>query len=308
MRKILVLVLALSAVAVNTSCKKEINKIGNTVLKSNLSDANAIIDFNNNFLDSYKSSTDNIESILKYSQAAETKAKGGRVLIMPMVINIRDFNISKIKEIPSGFGKDKDAIEKDFNTYKAKIESIRKKSEELKSYINAEDYKDDSGAKAERLNKEIEAEAQAFYIVGESIITKIKPATDLAEEEILKDHPMKKYIISSKGIINLLDSTMEILEKQYTGGFNESVAKNKYDELEKAVGNNEKLDFNVTDSQYSSKKTQFESVNTKARNFLDNYRKLIRNSKETGTISDGDIRSLDSSYESVLSSYNSFVK
>jgi hypothetical protein len=309
MRKIIVLAMALTFTSVSViSCKKDVSKLGKSVLNLGGADeANAIIDFNNNFLDSYKNTSKHIESILRYADGAVAKAKGGNAMIMP-VIGSMDYSFSKIKEIPSGFGKDKAAIEADFNTYKAKKESIEKKFEELKSYMNSEDYKDDKGAKADAITKDIETEAQALFTSGENVVAKIKPATDAAEEVVLKDHPMKEYIISSKSVMNSLDSNIDVLDKQYSGKFNEAEAQKKYDELAKAVEANSKLEFNVKDPQYSYKKTLFESFNKSASSFLDTYRKLIRDAKGVGKISDSDIQQIDSSYESVLNSYNSFVK
>jgi hypothetical protein len=309
MRKIIVLAMALTFTSVSViSCKKDVSKLGKSVLNLGGADeANAIIDFNNNFLDSYKNTSKHIESILRYADGAVAKAKGGNAMIMP-VIGSMDYSFSKIKEIPSGFGKDKAAIEADFNTYKAKKESIEKKFEELKSYMNSEDYKDDKGAKADAITKDIETEAQALFTSGENVVAKIKPATDAAEEVVLKDHPMKEYIISSKSVMNSLDSNIDVLDKQYSGKFNEAEAQKKYDELAKAVEANSKLEFNVKDPQYSYKKTLFESFNKSASSFLDTYRKLIRDAKGAGKISDSDIQQIDSSYESVLNSYNSFVK
>jgi len=309
MRKIIVLAMALTFTSVSViSCKKDVSKLGKSVLNLGSADeANAIIDFNNNFLDSYKNTSRHIESILRYADGAVAKAKGGNTMIMP-VIGSMDYAFSKIKEIPSGFDKDKAAIEADFNTYKAKKESIEKKFEELKSYMNSEDYKDDKGAKADALTKDIETEAQALFTAGENVVAKIKPATDAAEEVVLKDHPMKEYIISSKKVMNSLDFNIDVLDKQYSGKFNEAEAQKKYDELAKAVEANSKLEFNVKDPQYSYKKSLFESFNKSASSFLDTYRKLIRNAKGAGKISDSDIQQLDSSYESVLNAYNSFVK
>ncbi len=229
-------------------------------------------------------------------------------MIMPIITSSMDYTISKIKEVPSGFGKDKAAIEADFNTYKAKKENIEKKVEELKSYMNSEDYKDDKGAKAEAIKKEIEADADALFTAGENVMAKIKPATDAAEEVILKDHPMKEYIISSKNVMNSLDSVIDLLGKQYEGKFNEAEAQKKYDEFARLVEANSKMDFNVKDQQYSYKKSQIESFNKTASGFVDNYRKLIRDSKEAGKIPDSNIQQMDSSYESVLSAYNTFVK
>lgn len=309
MKKIIVLVLALSLGVVSISCKKGINEIKNAVLKGDdTNEANTIVDFNNNFLDSYKSSARHIEMVLKYADAAVSKSKGERVVVMPIVINTMDYALAKIKDVPSGFDKDKAAIEADFKIYKSKRESIDKKYEELKSYMTSEDYKDDKGARADVLSAEIATEAKAFYISGENIIANMKSATDAAEEKVLKDHPLKEYIISSKNLMNSLDVAYTELGKQYEAKFNEAEAQKKYDELAKAVDANTKLDFKVTDQQYAYKKSLFESFNKSASNFLDMYRKLIRNSKAAGKISDNDIRQIDSSYDSMLSSYNSFVK
>ena len=158
------------------------------------------------------------------------------------------------------------------------------------------------------MKKDIDAEAQAFFTAGENILTKMKPATDAAEEVILKDHPMKEFIVSSKGLMSSMDSVMDVLDKQYAGDFNEAEAQKKYDEFEKVVADNSKKVFNVKEQQYAYKKTQFESVNQKASDFLDKFRKLIRDSKSTGKIPDSNIQEMDSAYESVLNSYNSFVK
>ncbi|WP_115618892.1 DUF3829 domain-containing protein [Chryseobacterium indoltheticum] len=308
MKKVMMVALALSLSAASVSCKKGMDKIGNAVLKAGENESQAIIDFNNDFLDSYKTSSRHIENIVKYAEAAVKKSKGETVYSMPVVIGSMDYSLSKIKGIPSGFENDKTIIETDFNTYKAKRESIEKKYEELKSYITSEDYKDDKGAKAEALQKDINVEAQAFFTAGENVLTKIKPATDTAEEVILKDHPMKEFILSSKTLMTSMDSVMDVLDKQYTGGFNEAEAQKKYDEFEKVVAINTQKVFNVKEQQYAYKKTEFENVNKKAADFLDKYRKLIRDSKSTGRIADSNINEMDSAYESVLNSYNSFVK
>jgi hypothetical protein len=309
MRKIIVLAMALSLTATAVSCKKGAEKLGKAVLNmGGETEANSIIDFNNNFVDSYKNTSKRIERILKYADEAVVKSKGGNVMIMPVITSSMDYSLTKIKDIPSGFGKDKLGIEADFSTYKSSKENIEKKFEELKSYMNSEDYKDDKGAKAEAIKKEIESDAEALFTSGESVMAKIKPATDAAEEVILKDHPMKEYIISSKNVMNSLDSVIDVLGKQYDGKFNEAEAQKKYDEFAKLVEANSKMDFNVKDQQYSYKKSQFEGFNKAASNFVDNYRKLIRDSKEAGKIPDSNIQQMDSSYETVLNAYNIFVK
>lgn len=308
MKKIVTIALALSVSVTAVSCKKGIDKIENAVEKSGEDQSQAIIDFNNNFLESYKSTSRHVENIIQYAESAVKKSKGETVYSMPMVINSMDYSLSKIKGVPSGFDSDQKIIQAELNTYKAKRESIDKKYEELKSYITSEDYKDDQGAKALALQKEIDAEAKAFFMAGENIVTKIKPATEAAEEVILKDHPMRDYIISSKSVMNDLDATMDVLDKQYTQGFNEAEAQKKYNELEKAVDVNSKKEFEVKGEQYAYKKTSFENFNKRATEFLDKYRKLIRDSKADNKIPDSNIQEISSAYDSVLNSYNSFVQ
>ncbi|SMP27801.1 DUF3829 domain-containing protein [Chryseobacterium profundimaris] len=308
MKKIVTIALALSVSVTAVSCKKGIDKIENAVEKSGEDQSQAIIDFNNNFLESYKSTSRHVENIIQYAESAVKKSKGETVYSMPMVINSMDYSLSKIKGVPSGFDSDQKIIQAELNTYKAKRESIDKKYEELKSYITSEDYKDDQGAKALALQKDIDAEAKAFFMAGENIVTKIKPATEAAEEVILKDHPMRDYIISSKSVMNDLDATMDVLDKQYTQGFNEAEAQKKYNELEKAVDVNSKKEFEVKGEQYAYKKTSFENFNKRATEFLDKYRKLIRDSKADNKIPDSNIQEISSAYDFVLNSYNSFVQ
>ncbi|WP_089855696.1 DUF3829 domain-containing protein [Chryseobacterium taeanense] len=308
MKKMMMIALALSVSVTVVSCKKGLDKIENAVAQAGEDQSQAIIDFNNNFLESYKSSSRHVENIIDYAESAVKKSKGETVYSMPMVINTMDYSLSKIKGVPSGFDSEQKIIEAELNTYKVKRENIDKKYDELKSYITSEDYKDDQGAKALALQKDIEAEAKAFFTAGENIVTKIKPATEAAEEVILKDHPLRDYIISSKSVMNDLDAVMDVLDKQYAQGFNEAEAQKKYNELEKAVDVNAKKEFDVKGQQYAYKKSLFENFNKRATEFLDKYRKLIRDSKSSNKIPDSNIQEISSSYDSVLNSYNSFVQ
>ena len=181
-----------------TSCKKDATGSKNSTVEVKEDDANAVIDFNNKFLKQYKSRTSSIESIIKYANDAVKKSSGGDVLIMSMVSPSFESAMDKIDAVPAGFGKVKGDIEKDFKIFSETSASIKSKYEELKSYMSAEDYKDDKGAKAKKIQTEIEATAKDFVDAAERILVKIKPAADAAEEITLKDHPLKKYILSSK--------------------------------------------------------------------------------------------------------------
>ena len=92
MKKITVFALAITLSSVSISCKKGMDKIGNAVLKSGENESQAIIDFNNNFLDSYKSSSRHVQNIIKYAEAAVKKSKGEKVYSMPIVISSMDYS------------------------------------------------------------------------------------------------------------------------------------------------------------------------------------------------------------------------
>ena len=71
--------------------------------------------------------------------------------------------MDKIDAVPAGFGKVKGDIEKKILKFSViQSAAIKAKYEELKSYMSAEDYKDDKGAKKKKLQTEIEAKCKRF--------------------------------------------------------------------------------------------------------------------------------------------------
>lgn len=308
MKKIVLIIGMLSVVSLQVSCKKDGDngKAPTTAKVDNSDDASSIIKFNNNILAEYKSKTKDIEDILKYADAAVKKSSGEEVFFMPIVSP--SFTNKEAEAVPKAFGKDKDILDKDFKIFKEKYDNIKKKLEELKSYIAAEDYKDDKGRKASVIYKEMEADSEQFFISGENILDKMKPAVDVAEEISLKDHPLRKYIISSKKVNNDMDQAFSILDKQFAAEkFNETEAQKAYDNLAKSLEANVATKFDVKDTQYAYKTNSYDYYNKSVSSYLDNFRKLIRDSKASGKISKSDIDTMDRAYDSAITSYNSFV-
>lgn len=308
MKKVILIVGMLSVATFQISCKKD-GDIANSKSNAkvdNMDDANSLVDFNNDMLAEYKSKTEVVDRILQYASQAVKKASGeNNVMLMPIISTVF---VKKVDTVPKAFGKDKDVLDKELKTFKDKYDNIKKKAEELKSYMSAEDYKDDKGAKAASLYKEIEADANIFLTAGDAILDKMKPAVDVAEQVTLKDHPLKDYIISSKKVLNALDASYAIVDKQFVSGkFNEAEAQKSYDDLAKSLEANVAQKFDVKDAQYAHKSTSYDDFNKKISNYLDGFRKVIRDSKAAGSISESDINTMDSDYDSVINSYNSFV-
>ncbi len=308
MKKVILIIGMLSLTGFSVSCKKdgETTKTTSNANIDNMDDANSIVDFNNDILEEYRSKTEEVDKILNYADQAVRKSSGEEnMMFLPIISTI---SRGKVDTVPKAFGKDKDILDKELKTFKEKYDIIKKKSEDLKSYMAAEDYKDDKGAKAALLYKEMEADAELFLAAGDAILDKMKPAVDAAEEVTLKDHPLKNYIVSSKKVLSALDNSYTMLDKQFVDGkFNEVDAQKSYDQLTKTLQDNVALKFEVKDAQYSSKSGSYERFNKSINSYLDTFRRVIRDSKPTGKISESDIEYMDSSYESAVSSYNSFV-
>lgn len=311
MKKILLIVGALTITNITLSCKKD----GETAIGSktdikvdNSTDADAIIDFNNKYIDEYQKKSKFVNEVISYANAALEKSKGGNVLIMPLVIPpILSVN-GKVAEVPKSFGKIKDNIDTSFKTYTSTYDVINATYDALKSHMAAEDYKDDKGAKVEIMVKEIQENSTQFLDSGDNILLVMNDAVDKAEEITLKDHPIKDYIIASKKVMKELDQSYNVLEKQLVANKYDDVATQKaYDSLEKALTSNRNKKFETKDSAFQYKGNSYDSFNKSISNYLDSMRKLMRDAKASGKISEADLNTIDSRYDSAISSYNTFI-
>ncbi|WP_300671362.1 DUF3829 domain-containing protein [Soonwooa sp.] len=310
MKKVFLIVGALALAGMSTSCKKDgaTDSSKSEATVKGADDANDIIDFNNKIIEEYKKKSKRVDNILQYVDKALAKSKGENVPFIPSVMPMISFGKKEATEVPKAFGKDKDAMDKSYAGFKSSFETIEKKFDELKSYMSAEDYKDDKGAKADALAKEIEAASSTFFSSGDAIMKTMKPIADKAEEITLKDHPLKDYIISSKTILNNLDASYDAMDKSFAAGkYNEAEVQKAYDELEKSLKVNQAKKFEVKDTSYSSKGGYYDSFNKNISDYLDDLRKEMRDCKASGKVSESTMSSLDSSYDSAISSYNNFI-
>lgn len=310
MKKVFLIVGALTIASISTSCKKDgaTDSSKSEVSVKGSDDANDIIDFNNVIIEEYKKKSKRVDNILQYMDKAVAKSKGENVPFIPSVIPMIGFSKKDISEVPKAFGKDKDAMDKSYASFKSSFATIEKKFEELKSYMSAEDYKDDKGAKADAIAKEIETASNSFFAAGDSILKTLKPIADKAEEITLKDHPLKDYIISSKTVLNSLDASYDAMDKSFAAGkYNEAEVQKAYDALEKTLKANQDKKFEVKDASYTSKGTYYDSFNRDISSYLDKLRKVMRDSKGSGNVSESNMSTLDSAYDSAISSYNNFI-
>ncbi len=147
-----------------------------------------------------------------------------------------------------------------------------------------------------------------YYVTEGKITTILQPIADGAEETILKDHPLKDYILGSKKVLAQSQNITTLVTDQYNEDVYDIPAiKKQYDSLEKEIKANTAREFKVTEATLKSKKVSFESFNKEADIFLATLRKVLREAETSKTISVAQATEIQNGYQSVVSRYNNFV-
>jgi len=309
MKKILISVLLGAAmVAAVTSCKNETktNAEGKEVVEvSNAGDANAIIEFNNNLLQKRERRNAHIVRIANYIDRVDDYISGRTpVLIAPIAV----MDMSKTGDVPAAVGKDKEQLEKWVEESASKYGVIKEKTDELAAYLKAEDYKDDKGAKATALKEEIAKSVTAYRDIEEKINSVMQPLADSAEQIILKDHPLREYIIGNKKVFAGAENITTMINGQFeSSSFDAAAVKKAYNSLEADVKTNSERVFKVEDKAYETKKGYYDNFNKEAESFLGTVRKVLRDAEPSHKFTEQQVSEVNSAVEDLLSRYNNFV-
>jgi hypothetical protein len=187
--------------------------------------------------------------------------------------------------------------------YMAVYTSLKKSNDELHDYLTAQDYKDDKGAKGFLLVDSVRSKVQQAYVLKSELMKKVEVVADASEEVILKDSPLKDYIIAMKSDMKDIRGFIDLLESDKYAVVADK-AKTQYDALEAAQAKHAALD--LSNAKKSTKDAQFTAFYERLHSFLLNARKVLRNGAENGDLTESDLSTLNSDYDSLISSYNSF--
>jgi hypothetical protein len=263
---------------------------------------NLIVDMSNNHNSYLERITDNADRIERGLQKPDD-----RFSFMGI---IKPFNqptpYSKIKveEPVSDLSKeDQQFFKEKVTNYMAVYTSLKKSNDELHDYLTAQDYKDDKGAKGLVLLDSVRSKVQQAYILKSELMKKVEVVADASEEVILKDSPLKDYIIAMKGDMKDIRAFIDLLESDKYAAVADK-AKTQYDALEAAQAKHAALD--LSNAKKSTKDVQFTAFYERLHSFLLDARKVLRNGAEKGDLSESDLSTLNSDYDSLISSYNSF--
>lgn len=277
---------------------------------SSESDANAIIGYTNAVIDYLNSSgkwtRSNEDKVATIVEAGKTGKKPRMNQFFTPEMN---FNSDKtdVTAPTNALSKDEQAFFKDkMTTFKTAYEALKKECKELNDYLKNEDYKDDNNEKGKALATSIEANYKVVIDLRSELYAKIDVVTEKAEEIVLATHPLKDPILSLKkdlkGFEDLNDKFVAYSEKEATPAEVDAV----YQAVVKSVEASKEANKEVLEKE--RKQSSYDSFYRSAESSLAAYRKALRDVKENKQLRDGDFRTFSSNHNSLVNSYNSFMK
>jgi len=206
-----------------------------------------------------------------------------------------------VKELSSP---DKKFFKDSITKYQGLFATMQATNNRMHEYITAEDYKDDKGAKGYAIIDTLRGQIAQLHSLKSAIVKKVEVVADASEQIILKDSPLKHYIIAMKKDMANIRSFIDLLgsEEKYAGI--EAKAKARYDSLEKAQA--EHAQINIDNAKKANEDHSFNTFYDDFHKLLLNARKRMRDAGEKGHIESYDLESLDSDYDSLVRDYNNF--
>ncbi|MFV0605460.1 MAG: DUF6845 domain-containing protein [Niabella sp.] len=291
-----------------SSEKGDEGKTSNVTI-SDQQEANDIIKFNNDFIKLSQNNDRYVNGVATYIENTDRFIQNlGKsiVNITPIAPIHVEISMYRSKKIPDGFGKEKKTMEDAYSQYLQNYDSLKAQMEILTNYIQAEDFKDDGGAKLKQIMANSSKLIMTHNQKREEIYTILEPVADAAEARMLKDHPLKDQIMSSKKLLDNIDNLLGVIDGLYaTKTFDEAALQISYSAIEESLNNNKKL--KIEDSKYKRNANSLEEYNKEVDSFLGAVRKLMRDGKAANTITEDDVNTISREYDSVVSAYNRFV-
>lgn len=307
--------IGVAMLSVSVSCDNSKGGKGPTAAYENNSveKASHVIEYTNLLIDIANKQNDYITRV---SENAEKIAKGLKNpsdrfafmgIIPPMYFDSpRPMNKVKADE-PVGelssedrkFFKEKVAI----NT--AAFKKLNDQYKQLNDYLKAEDYKDDKSAKGYALVDSIRASTQELMANKAVLMKKVNEIADASEAIVLKESPLKDYIIAMKADLKSVRDFVELTEQ--SGGNYASIkdkANAAYAALEKAQTEHSQL--NLDNAKKENKESSFKSFYDRLHDFLITAKKIMRDGSDSGKIDDNQVETLGRNYDYLINSYNSF--
>lgn len=313
MRKIVCSSLLVALLAATVSCnnikggKTEYNEKSSQSASNIIEYTNTLVDMSNShnrYLERLGDNVDRVEKALTDLDKPNNWV-GFSGIIKPFTTPTPYSKVKPEEPVSELSKEDRTFFKEKVTAYLAQYNSLKKSYDVLDDYLTAQDYKDDKGVKGQQLVDTLRVKLEKTYALKSELMKKVEVVADASEEVVLKDSPLKDYIIAMKGDIKSVRAFIDTLADngdQYAAIADK--AKAQYDALEKAQ--TEHAAINPANAKKEHKDSQFSRFYEELHDFLLDARKIMREAGEKGEITESHMSTLDSDYDSMISSYNSF--
>jgi hypothetical protein len=314
-RSILYIPLAFTLVATSMSCDNTAKKGGSAAYEEkSASSANEVIEYTNLIVDLSNKNSDYVVRLVQNADRVEEilKGKGNPVFLSSIIkpIMMPAFNHGKIKvDSPvDALNKDDQAFFKEKVTgFIASFDKLKVTYSKLDDYLKAQDFKDDKGAKGLALADSVRSDAQVFFDQKIVLMKRVNEVADASEVIILKDSPVKDYILAMKADMQAVRNFITVLEE---GGedYNKisAQAQTAYDALEKNQATHAAID--PANAEKVSKASSYKMFYDSFHEFLLTAKRTMRDAKEKGAMTQSQLETLNNSLDTMIGRYNSFTK
>lgn len=278
------------------------------------SDANAIIAYNNAFVDkddAWRRYLEHVGSNLAKIEAglAEPDDPVAFVgLMTPLYAERPNMGGVSLENPPSALNEeDREFFDSQYSTLNVTFDSIRTEYDDLTTYLDAEDYKDDQGVRGQEMIQGIAGRMETFFEADSTFQERLSVVANAAERTILKDHPLKDYIFALKDDAAAVGEFVELAAAnggEYSA--HESAFQAAYEKIEAL--NQEHAGMSPPDEEeFPGKAGSFQRFNEQVTDFLTEARRIMRDASASGAITESDFDTLVNSQDRVRSNYNSFM-
>ena len=314
-RSILYIPLGIALIATSMSCNDTGKKGGNSAYEEkSATAANEVIEYTNAIVDLSNKNSDYVVRLVKNADRVEEilKGKSNPVFLGSIIkpVMIPTFNHGKItadKPVNALNKEDQTFFKEKVAGFTGAFDKLKATYSKLDDYLKAQDYKDDKGAKGLALADSIRSDAQSFFDQKVVLMKRVNEVADASEVIILKDSPLKDYIIAMKADMQAVRNYIDLLEK---GGDDfgkiSAQAQTAYDALEKDQATHAAID--QKNAEKESKASSYKSFYDSFHDFLLMAKRITRDAKDKGAITESDLESLDNSLDTMIGRYNSFTK
>lgn len=313
-KKFLYAAMSVAMLSVSVSCDNSKGAKGPAAYENNsVEKASHVIEYTNLLIDMANKQNSYITRVAENTDRIEKGLKNPSDrfafigIITPSYFDMsRSMNKVKPEEpVDELSSDDKKFFKEKVPAYTASFKKLQEQYKKLSDYLKAENYKDDKSALGFALVDSIRSTTQQLMTDKAVLMKKVNEIADASEAIVLKESPLKDYILAMKADLKSVRDFVELAESS-EGDYNaiKQKAEAAYAALEKAQAEHSQL--NLDNAKKERKDGYYKSFYDRVNDFLITAKKIMRDSAEKGKIDEYQVESLGSSYDNLIGSYNSF--